>query len=90
MKKYPLSLEPTILQKRPLPKSSQCPECKAHSTWEIQGNVLVETECHSCQCSRSTYKREEAACLASGGHDPETISAGQHSFDSCVKCGHSC
>lgn len=77
-----------------LPSTWKCPECKAVSRWEIQGSLypkpgrLVEIEMHNCTCSRSDYQQELKACVASGGHDPETVSAGQHSFDHCRKCGH--
>lgn len=70
-----------------LPKPPRCGECKALSRYEMDGCAVRVVEMHSCQCSKSEDFKKRAACLKSGGHDFETVSAGQHSFDVCSKCG---
>lgn len=71
------------------PKPQKCRECKAETCFEFDAGMhaLVEQEMHHCTCSKSEYRKKCEACKASGGHDFETVSAGSHSFDVCVKCG---
>lgn len=77
-----------------LPVAPKCPKCKAVARWEFVDTPYGKPQTvqlqamHECTCPESDYQKELAACLASGGHDPETHSAGQHSFDQCRKCGH--
>ena len=78
-----------------LPKPPQCSECGAQFDWELSHAVypytpkyVVVKELHSCQCSKSEYQLAFRKCLASGGHAWHTVSAGQHSYDVCRKCGH--
>jgi hypothetical protein len=77
----------------PLPPPRKCKECGEVTTWELaqgaNGIHAQELAMHSCQCSKSDYQKTLRACAASpGGHDVETVAAGQHSFDRCRKCGH--